>query len=782
MRADNFSEEDLPELMSFLHRHGVKGFVAMNTLVFPGELEGAVEQVEIMGRAGVDAVIVQDLGLAKLMHEIAPEMELHASTQMTITSAEGLNFVNAVVPLKRAVLARELSVAEIAKVKKASDVALEVFVHGALCVAYSGQCLTSESLGQRSANRGECAQACRMPYELVVDGETVPMGEVRYLLSPQDLAAVEMIPELLEAGVKSYKIEGRLKTPEYVAAVTRVYREALDRALSGGMERAEEEVQKDRYELEMMFSRGLSTGWLGGTNHPLLTHGKWGKKRGAFAGKISEIGDEWVELTDVEVPLHNGDGFVFDAGEDRDREQGGTVWRVEGTRLTFDRRSNIDWSRVRVGMGVWKTRDPQLESDARKSWKGRLEERGEGLEIQVLGREGEPMVLACQGKRVESEIVLVAAEKRPLSTELLEKQLGRLGGTGYALSSVRNELEGELMLPVSALNRLRRALVDALDQAGEPTVLEGGAVLNQHMPRAGEGSVESTSQGDGPSLRVLCRGMAQVRGCLQAGVEEVYADFEDVRLYKEAVAEVQAAGKRIVLATPRVQKPGEAGYFKLIARAEPDAVLIRNLGASEYFRAADVPRVGDFSLNVSNAVTARLLREAGGFERLTISYDLNMHQVLRLLRDAPPRWFELTLHQHMPMFHMEHCVFCTFMSEGTTSKDCGRPCEKHKVQLRDRVGQLHVLSADVGCRNTLFNGRAQTGAGGFLELRRAGLRDYRVELLQENEVATERVVTLYQQLLKGSISPNQLVDEVDALSQLGVTAGTLEKRRSEVHG
>ncbi len=287
MRADNFTEEDLPELMDFLHRHGVKGFVAFNTLIFPGELEGAVEQIETLARAGVDAVIVQDLGVAKLVQEIAPEMELHASTQMTITSPEGLAFVDGFLDLDRAVLAREMSVEDISRVQKEGEVPLEVFVHGALCVAYSGQCLTSESLGQRSANRGECAQACRMPYELVVDGEDREMGEVRYLLSPQDLAAVDLIPDLVRAGVVSYKIEGRLKSPEYVAAVTRVYRKALDEV---------EVTKEDWYALEMMFSRGLSRGWLEGTNHPKLTHGKWGKKRGAKAGVVVAKGEGWVDV------------------------------------------------------------------------------------------------------------------------------------------------------------------------------------------------------------------------------------------------------------------------------------------------------------------------------------------------------------------------------------------------------------------------------------------------------------------------------------------------------
>ncbi len=230
LRADNFTEEQLPELMEFLHSHGVRGFVAMNTLIFTGELAAAEEQLRLLEASGVDAIIVQDIGLAVLARAVAPNIELHASTQMTITSPESLEMMSRL-GLDRAVLARECSLRELERFKE-QPVPLEVFVHGALCVAYSGQCLTSESLGQRSANRGECAQACRMPYQLVVDGELRDLGDKRYLLSPQDLAAVEEIPRLIELGVSSFKIEGRLKSPEYVAAVTRVYRKAIDAALA----------------------------------------------------------------------------------------------------------------------------------------------------------------------------------------------------------------------------------------------------------------------------------------------------------------------------------------------------------------------------------------------------------------------------------------------------------------------------------------------------------------------------------------------------------------------
>ncbi len=280
LRADNFRAEELPEIMAYLHRYGVRGFVTFNTLIFTDELQNAGQTLVQLEQAGVDAIIVQDLGLARLAREITPELDLHASTQMTITSSEGLELAKEL-GITRAILARELSLRELKRFPIA-DFPVEVFVHGALCVAYSGQCLTSESLGQRSANRGECAQACRLPYELLVDGQLKDLGDKRYLLSPQDLAGIDEIPELIRLGIASFKIEGRLKSPEYVAAVTRVYRDAIDRAIEAI--NSEEEVVKvpveDRYSLEMTFSRGLFSGWLHGVNHQQLVNGRCWKKAG----------------------------------------------------------------------------------------------------------------------------------------------------------------------------------------------------------------------------------------------------------------------------------------------------------------------------------------------------------------------------------------------------------------------------------------------------------------------------------------------------------------------
>jgi U32 family peptidase len=229
LRADNFREEELPEIMGYLHRYGVRGFVTLNTLIFTNELRDAGHMLVQLAEAGVDAIIVQDPGLARLAREVAPDLELHASTQMTITSPEGLELAKEL-GISRAILARELSLRELKRFPT-NEFPVEVFVHGALCVAYSGQCLTSESLGQRSANRGECAQACRLPYQLIIDGRLKDLGDKRFLLSPQDLAGIDEIPELIRLGIASFKIEGRLKSPEYVAAVTQVYRDGIDRAM-----------------------------------------------------------------------------------------------------------------------------------------------------------------------------------------------------------------------------------------------------------------------------------------------------------------------------------------------------------------------------------------------------------------------------------------------------------------------------------------------------------------------------------------------------------------------
>lgn len=781
LRADNFTLADLPGVVAYLHDRGRRAHVTLNTLIFTSELDRALELVEALGQAEVDAVIVQDLGLASLVHRVAPDLELHASTQMTITSPEGARLVRRL-GVDQVVLARELSLREIEEFSRQGvEVPLEVFVHGALCVAYSGQCLTSEALGQRSANRGECAQACRQPYRLRVDGELHDLGDRRFLLSPRDLAAVDHLPALVRAGVRTLKIEGRLKAPEYVAGVTRIYREALDRALAETDPRPA--GSHERYELEMLFSRGLHSGWLEGDDHQQLVHARFGKKRGPLVGRVRRVHRDHVELVDDPPDfLRPGDGLVFDSGGDTDAEEGGRLFELRGRRLHFGR-DHLRLDRVGVGDRVWKTDDPALRREL-----GKLQRREEPvltrpLDFEVRGRVGEPLEVRARARdgrsaRACSSLTLEPARSRPLDDELLRHQLGKLGGTRFHLGDLRLDLEGAPSLPVREINALRRELVEAL---GEPP---------RSAPRAGESaaavlaevrdSLSRTATSASPDdceLRVLCRRPEQLEAALEEGIETVLVDFEDIRRYAEAVALTRRQGSaRIFLATPRIQKPRERGFFTSIARHEPDGLLLRNPGGLEHFRDSGLRLLGDASLNVSNPVTARVLRDEG-LERLTVSLDLDRDQALDLVAGCPPGWLELIAHQHIPMFHMAHCVFAAFLSEGKDHTDCGRPCDHHELSVEDHVGLEHPVLADVGCRNTVFHGRAQSGAFCLEDLRRAGLGSARIELLAEDALATRRTIRAYADLLAGRIALEELLRTLRVQDRLGVTRGPLEVKK-----
>ncbi len=421
MRAKNLTQADLPGLMAYLHGRGVKGYVTFNTLIFTDELGQAEDYVRTMVASGVDAAIVQDAGICRLIRAVSPDFPIHCSTQMTITSAAGVRFAREL-GAQLVVLARENSMSDIAKIQAAGAcLPLEVFVHGALCVAYSGQCLTSEALGGRSANRGECAQACRMPYELVCDGRAVDLGDRRYLLSPRDLAGVEVLPDLVRAGVASLKIEGRLKSPEYVASITRVYRQALDRAMAGLAGRDPEPFDPgaERYELEMSFSRGLHTGWFGGTDNQALVHARFGTKRGVLLGELDQVSGESVSLK-LQSALKPGDGVVFDAGSPETREEGGRVYQVEpgpGGRATLRfGRGDIDWRRVAPGQKLWKTNDPALDRAVRLTFAPGKVHFQRPVDLEAHGRAGTPLAVIANDRcgnvaRAESAVALEAAQR-----------------------------------------------------------------------------------------------------------------------------------------------------------------------------------------------------------------------------------------------------------------------------------------------------------------------------------------------------------------------------------
>jgi U32 family peptidase len=788
MRADNFTEGDLPELMSWLHQRGVKGYVTLNTLIFTQELPEVERYLRSIILAGVDAAIVQDVGICRLIRHLSPDFPIHASTQMTVTSAAGVEFAHEL-GCNLVVLARECSLKEIDKIQSQLgeiniSMPLEVFVHGALCVAYSGQCLTSESLGGRSANRGECAQACRMPYDLIVDGESHDLGDKKYLLSPQDLAGLTVLSEIIKTGVSCLKIEGRLKTPEYVASVTRVYRSALDKICADLA--PELASDRDTYELEMAFSRGLHTGWFEGIDNQALVHARFGKKRGVYLGEVTRVypDREAITLAPV-VDIKAGDGIVFDCGHPEAREEGGRVYEVfKGNgknpeiMLSFGRGA-VNFRQVSIGDRIWKTSDPELDKKVRQTYAGDVPQFQRPIDLEIHGEIDLPLIAIARDElghmvQVESEICLVAAQNQPLTTDKLKSQLGRLGNTPFCLGNLTNNLVGDLMLPVSTLNQLRRELVDrltALRARPKQWQLSSTSQLQDILPEVGKNSIQP------PQLIILVRKLAQIPAAIDSGAATIYCELEDPRKYREAVRLVRAAREtrsnppQIFVAPPRITKSGENWILEQVRSSDADGYLIRNYDHLEFFKTDRC--VGDFALNVANPLTADYFYQNYNLERLTASYDLNIDRLTALIRSCPRDWFEVTVHQHMPMFHMEHCVFCAFLSEGTDYTNCGRPCEEHQVKLRDRVGTEHILQADAGCRNTVFNGVAQTGAEYIHRLIELGVYNFRLEFIDESPAQISQTIGYYQQLIGGQISGTQLWKDLNLLDRLGVTRGTL---------
>lgn len=919
-RANNFAADELDAVMSYLHERGVRGYVAVNVLVFDNELEKLALLAKKMATSGVDALIVQDVGAIELIRKVAPNLPIHGSTQMSITDAKGASFAKSL-GVERVVVGRELSIADISAVSSGCDVEIEAFVHGALCVSYSGQCFSSEAWGGRSANRGQCAQACRMPYGLIVNGTLHDMEDLKYLLSPQDLMALDLVPELISAGVGCFKIEGRLKAAEYVSLTTRAYRQAVDEAWErylvedGAIDKGAPVVAQvdaaTRRDLSQVFARGqdehydgLTPGFLLGPQHQSLVRGRNPRHRGLLIGRVEGVqrptralkaGGVVVRVR-AEAELRRGDGLVFDMGEPEAEEEGGMVydilsghpgaWRplylpgnevgvctgpVEGTYLVvFESADAVKLDRISIGDLVWRSKDAALDSRLRGELKavegGAVMANVDhlvGVQASVSGRLGTPLSITLKdtfGRTVtaQTEMLLEAAgdPMKGINTTYVSEKIGVLGGTPLVLvPSSDGEavdfrgLEAGLFIPFSQIKKTRRQAVDELMQLrtlhtrGEGIADEedlGSKFDNVSNPQnsfleskerlhLGDDVREILAQKaiDYPQrnrfetsaacLSVLCRTPEQVAEVVQLPwLTEVVLDFLEAHGLREAVQLVQRAGKKCVVATPRVIKPDERRLWMFYLRLKPDALLLRSAGLlqqlnelggagatvfkDEHGGGSDhvIPELrGDFSLNAANAISAASFLQ-NGLSRLAPTHDLNAHQICDLARALSPAQlssFEVLIHQHLPIFHTEHCVFCRFLSDGNSYRDCGKPCESNSVSLRDMHGADHLVLADMGCRNTVFNAQAQSGAKYITNFLEAGIRLFRIELVDEPGNIARDVLEQYHSVFQSLKLENSRAEtDVESLwrwlatvpnaygSIQGVSAGSLlpteEKDRS----
>jgi putative protease len=482
-------------------------------------------------------------------------------------------------------------------------------------------------------------------------------------------------------------------------------------------------------------------------------------------------------------PLKPGDGIVFDAADWRspeEHEEVGRIYHVTpsagGTLELAFANGAIDATRVRAGDRVWRTHDPDVDKAARPYTSAAAPVHKQVVDVDVTAAAGRPLEMQWQlasrpeiFARVISDESLEAAQSRTLTREFLRDQLGRLGNTPYVLGRMELESGEACFAPGSLLNRLRRQAVETLAhlQAEQHPVS-----TNDPAAAVAALSPSARSAAPGPaSLHVLVRTAGQLDAAIALAPASITLDYLDLYGLRPSLDRVKAAGIEARVASPRILKPGEQRIADFLLRCDCP-ILVRSAGLLETLRQGNVRLDGDFSLNAANAISAGMLLDAG-LGRLAPTHDLNAAQVAALAGPVDPQRLEAIAYHHLPVFHTEHCVFCRFLSTGTSYKDCGRPCESHQVALRDSDGRPHPVMADVGCRNTVFGAEAQEASAHLADWRAKGIRHFRLEFVHETEEQVTRIGQAFADFLDGRATAQALHRTLERAVPQGVTEGSL---------
>lgn len=767
--ADNFGDEDIEEVIRYCHIYGVKVYVTVNTLVHNQEMEKALEYLRFLYNADADAVIMQDIGLIRSAEELLPGLTIHGSTQMTIHNSPGIELLEEL-GVKRIVLAREMSLEEIRRVKEKTHMELEVFIHGALCVGYSGQCLFSSMIGGRSGNRGRCAQPCRLPYSLLeVEGTSQETGGYSHLLSPKDLNLIEQLPSLVEAGVAGLKIEGRMKRPEYVAVVTKVYRQALDRyAKDPG---AFKVTPEEKYELAQVFNREFTTGYLFGNQGQALMSPDRSNNRGTFLGRVQKTDRETGRITiQTDTDLSIGDEIEFWVTSGGRKEV--KVHRIYKENMAVDGVPAGETVQIEVpssggihpGDRVFKTYDTHLISEAKRSYSSSLRKRKIPLKLLVRLYPGEPMVLTGEDDlgnyvSVSSEMAAEKARKRPLTEESVRQQLDRMGNTPFQLERLEFDLAPQVIIPLSEINRCRRKLVEDFE---EKRSFNGGIrqipekkfkiplakVLNKCPGAPAEkekGQVISVSAGDTESAHAA----------IEKGARRIYLGgeiFQGKNISRQDMESLVRLGEKtnteVYIALPRIFQENELEEVKQKVEdtlgVKPAGYACGNLGALQLLSSLGVEGIhADYPLNIFNRQSACYCLDKGA-GTYTLSMELNMQEIGRFglrLQEA-----ECVVHGWPPLMVSRHCVLDTKELGGNSA--CLGRCRKSAVGLKDRMNLVFPVKMDTRCRMYLFNSKELCLIENLVQLAALGVGYFRIEAKTEGPRYVERVVSEYGNVMK----------------------------------
>lgn len=748
--AANFDLDGLASACRFAHLRDARVYLTANILIMPEEMADALAMIDAAWAAGIDAVIVQDLGLLRVLRQALPDVRLHVSTQMN-THDPATAAVLAGLGVSRITLARETSLPEIAAIAEASSVEVESFVHGALCFCYSGQCLMSSVIGGRSANRGMCAQPCRLAYELVSeDGAVTTSG--KHLLSPRDMAGIAHLPQLIGAGVAALKIEGRMKAPEYVAVVTRVYRDALDRAMADPDDFA---VTAGEWELlEEAFSRGFTDEYLlGKADNDMMSYSR-PNNRGVPVGRVTGSSEGRVEVS-LERALDSEDTIEFWTGRGRSAQRVGPMGVDGATRMNAPAGAVVQLgveSGVAKGDRVFRVANAAMLEAARRTFVGAAvaDARPTPVDLHVRLAVGEPVTVRAVAGQFEASAqgpIVEAARTKAITADEVVEHVGRLGGSGYAVDSWDIDLEHDVGIGYSALHHARRAALEALDEAR----LAGWSDRTTHtpaLPSPGARSRRTRSV----ELVVSVPDDDVAREALSAGATRVL----------RRVSAANEAGPLPEGATPllsRVSHEHELPVLLEHARAARSAT-VGTLGLL-VSAARDGNRIeADWPLNVANSWTAAALSDLGA-SLVWASPELSGRRLSALVEASPVPVGTLVAGR-MELMVTEHCVL---QAAGECSHRCLTcPRRAHAWLLRDQKGYEFPVMTDATGRSRIYNSVPLDLTRALDEVVATGVSAVRVEITVESAEETRRLVSgvadALARVLAGGSPPSQALTSV----------------------
>lgn len=757
--ANNFDRDELKEAVKYAHIRGVQVFVTTNTLRKENEIEDFLEYAKFLYDIDVDAIILQDIGMARLIKRELPDFELHASTQMVAHSLEDVKYLESV-GFDRVVLAREVTVEEIKYICDNCKADIEVFVHGALCVCYSGQCLMSSMIGNRSGNRGRCAQPCRQRYELidVYTGEVVNSNG-DYLLSPRDLNAIEEIDKVIDAGVHSLKIEGRMKRPEYVATVIDGYRKTIDEYLATNKLNVSDETINDLYTI---FNRKFTKGLLLGDVGKDMMNSQLPNNQGLYVGTVVDYNKKAKRLKiKLANTLKKGDGINLG---------GGTIGRIikNGNIETIGYKGEtieLDFvGEARKGQIVFKTSDSELMDRVQATFTQDKEFVKNIIDAKITIKLGQKPILTLKDRHsneatIEGDKIVEEAMKVALSKEKVETQLRKLGNTPYELDLLEVELDDNVSLPISLLNQMRRDCIELLDK--ERVSIKNRKYKNKTVKYKPVLYNRNKQQ----EISVKVKNLEQLESALECGVDRIY--YEDTNTIDKGMSLAMKYDKKVIYSAPRIIRNKEYNHLAKANNAGVESVQVGNYGSIDYFK--DKKLNIDYYLNAFNSETINYYKEIGA-DTLCISQELNINEIKETIKYTDIN-IESVVYGYTPLMITEYCPMGVIVRDCKKDKRVAK-CKESIYALRNSKGDEFRVSQDIFCRSTIYNSNVTCMLDNLYELHEIGINVLRLDFTLEDKDTVKEVIEAYQEVLSNDYKLGTKATKLyNKLDEKGTTAG-----------